>query len=420
MCVFLFTHTIFVLIKFRSRELTQYFRQCKENNELPRQDRLSYIPYPTFIWWSVQERKITPRFIGEFTSPVHYFEALWTDEIMRHICHETGLITHDSKVEKLTPHMVKMFLGQELIRGYIGVTNMRLLWSTKSIIIDYPGKANALWKNHWFAISNELNFDPAFIHRLLIDRFKLHLVPGYNVTVDEIRIPCTHESCSFKNHNRQKPDVWAVESKSLHADNGYLLDFIYPCQEKVPTPSESLFQFATWLLTTERRHHIVADSNFLSALDLPRLETMGIQATISCKNTRPSFIWKRGLEEKLPEGYTRIASSQIGCCIVTRNKGKPKIATTLCYAVNDKARADVKERRDVLNIYDNLKGKADYFGHLYKEQYPHGNHQNWLVTLLLGWFYFALTNSYILYTMRNNELTHKEFIYEIAKFLLSV
>jgi hypothetical protein len=297
---------------------------------------------------------------------------------------------------------------------------MQMLWTTSPISITYPNKENGLWKNHWFAVSANLSFDSKYVHDALVERFKLHLVPGYNVTVDEIRIPCAHEGCPFKNHNRAKPDVWAIESKSLHAENGYLLDFVYPCQDNPPTPSEALFQFAEWLKTTQRRHHLVADSNFLSALDLAKLDAMGFEATISCKSTRPSFIWRDGLAQKIPSGYSRVASSERFCCVCTHNKGTPKIASSLCYAVDDKSRSEVKERRDLLSIYDNLKGKADHFGQLYKGQYPIGTHENWLVVLLTGWFYFSLTNSYILYSTKRDDLTHKEFVFKVAEKLLAV
>jgi hypothetical protein len=76
---------------------------------------------------------------------------------------------------------------------------------------------------------------------------------------------------------------------------------------------------------------------------------------------------------------------------------------------------DVKERRDVLRIYDTYKRGADKFGQLYKAQYPIGYHENWVTTMIIGWFYFAVTNAYILYSMKYNDLTHEQFVYEIAK-----
>jgi hypothetical protein len=366
----------------------------------------------------MKQRVPTARFISDFKSPGQFLDALWTTEIQQLICDATKPVLANKRTGKLTPLVLKKFFGLELMRGYIGTRNILNMWSCGEITINYPGKASQIPKNLWYAISNGIDCDVTALHAKLVERFKLYLVPGYHVTVDEIRIPLSHESCPFKNHNRDKPDIWALESKSLHSCNAYLLDFINPCQEQLPTPKEAFFQFAGYLKTTERHHHMVADSNFLSALDLLTLYDLGFEGTISCKGNRPSFIWKDGLAHKLPAGYTRVASSERLCCICTRSHGKPKIATTLCVAKEGDASLDVKKRREVLRIYDTYKRGADRFGQLYKGQYPIGYHENWLATMIIGWFYFAITNAFILYSMKYDNLTHEQFVYEIAKSLI--
>jgi hypothetical protein len=275
-------------------------------------------------------------------------------------------------------------------------------------------KQKILPKNNWFAISNGLRFKPEQVHSELIRQYKYHVIPGYNVCIDEIRIPCTHESCPFKQHNMNKPDPWAIESKSLHADNGYLLDFICPTLSNRPTPKEAFFQFADWLRTTERQHHLVADSNFLDAESLLKLWDYNLEGTISCKKNRPSYFWNDSLAKNLPPGYTRIASSKRLCLAATNNNGTAKIATTRCYAVPKNSHSNVGERRSILSEYHKYKGAADYFGHLYKTTWPQGCHENWLVTMLVGWFHFTLTNAYLLYSMRYDTLSHKAFVWEIC------
>jgi hypothetical protein len=94
------------------------------------------------------------------------------------------------------------------------------MWRTEGIVISYPEKGAQLGRDHWFALSNGIDFDPAIVHQKLIALYQRHVVPGFHVTVDEIRIPCHHEACPFKNHNRDKPDIWAVES-----DNSYKVQF---------------------------------------------------------------------------------------------------------------------------------------------------------------------------------------------------
>jgi hypothetical protein len=363
----------------------------------------------------LHKKETNGRFLRDFKAPMDFLNALWTDTIVSHICASTQKFYVRGKQVKLTPDQLRKFIGLELMRGVIGIRNLEYMWRTEEIIIQYPGKENSLSKALWYKVSATLSFDPNWLHEKLTTNFQTFLVPGYNILIDEIRIPVGHEDCPVKNHNRDKPDIWAIESKSMHADNGYLIDFINPFLEEVPTPGESVFQFAEVLKKSTRRHHIVCDSNFLSALDILKLHDMGFEATCSCKSNRPSFIWKDGLAKKLPRGYTRIASSQRMCCVATRNQGIPKLATTLCTAVEEKNYFTSKERRAVLNIYDDIKGKADYFGHLYKAQYPMGHHKCWSTTVMLGWFYFTLTNSFILYKMYNGTLTHSQYVYQIAK-----
>jgi hypothetical protein len=372
-----------------------------------------------YYYWNINKKETVYRFIGSYNIPMQFMDAMFDIDIINHICDSTNPFIFGNSNKKLTPRDFYKFIGQELMRGYIGLRNIKDMWSTEGIVISYPEKEYQLGRDHWFALSNGIDFDPSIVHKKLIALYQRHVVPGFHVTVDEIRIPCHHEACPFKNHNRDKPDIWAIESKSLHADNGYLLEFINPCQNTVPTPRDSIFQFTHYLSTTDRRHHIVADSNFLSALDLLDLWDLKFQATISCKNNRPSFIWRDGLAKDLPVSYTRVASNSTLCCIATHNQGTPKIATTLCYAVDDEVDSTIEERRDILKIYDEHKGKADLFGHLYKSQYPVGHHENWKNTMLIGWFYFSLTNAYILYSMKYDKLSHKEFVYQIASNFIS-
>lgn len=349
-----------------------------------------------------------------------FFNCLWTQEIVGHICDKTGDFLCNKKQRALTPTTLNIFLGMELIRGISGIRSVEYLFAKEGFCLNFPFKERCLSRNCWYAVSSSLAFDPFLVHTLLVDRFKVHLVPGTHLCVDELRIPIQHESCPFKNHNVKKPDPWAIESKSLHANNGYLLDFVFPIVEKPPTPKEAVFEFASFLRNTGRKHHIVMDSNFLGALDLLQLKEIGVLATVSCKRDRPSWIWKDGLEKDLPFTYTRVASSTHMCCVATNNQGIPKLASTLFHALDDEENYSPAERRSVLSTYDSLKDRADKFGQMFKAQYPNGHHQSWNTTLLVGWFYFALTNSYILYSTKYDNMSHKDFVSQIAFSLLQV
>lgn len=220
--------------------MIKHFDENEVNMQLDPEEQLKYIPYPVFTWWKVDQRPIVTRYLRGLATPIDYFSALFTDAILDHICLATGDVVHDGITESLTVNQLKRYFGQELMRGYVGLRDVKLLWTEAPISIDYPNKENRLWKNHWFAISANIAFDSEYVHDALVERFKLHLVPGYNVTIDEIRIPCAHELCPYKNHNRAKPDVWAIESKSLHAENGYLLDSFTPVKTiHLPRPRRS-------------------------------------------------------------------------------------------------------------------------------------------------------------------------------------
>lgn len=416
--IFLFLGSVMVI--FRGAQLFEHFETNVDNLQLDEDDQFEYISYPVFVRNMKESKEDVPRFISNFREPVQFLQCLWTHEIMEHICEETGVFKCDKKDCRLPVNDLKVFLGMELIRGISGIRNVKYLFGADGITLDFPHKEKCMTRNYWFAVSSALSFDALFVHTSLVERFKSHLVPGDHLCVDELRIPIQHQSCPFKNHNVKKPDPWAIESKSLHANNGFLLDFVFPLVDKPPTPREAVFEFACYLRNTGRKHHLVMDSNFLSALDLLQLKEKSILATVSCKRDRPSWIWKDGLEKDLPFTYTRVASSTHMCCVATNNQGIPKLATTLFHAVDDEENYESSQRRSILNLYDSLKDRADKFGQLYKAQFPSGHHKSWNTTLLVGWFYFALTNAYILYSTKYDDLTHKQFVFQIANNFLDV
>lgn len=270
------------------------------------------------------------------------------------------------------------------MRGRIGLTNIDMMWSTGDFSVEFPGKAHQLPKNHYYAIASGLDYDPSTLHSMLRESFQAALVPGYFVCIDEIRIPATHYACPYKKYNNKKPDVWAIESKSLHDSSRYLFDFINPVQEKVPTPGESFFTMLQSLKQTKRNHHVTADSNFISALDIPKVTKLGFECTVSCKSDRPSILWKEGLGKGIPVSYSRVASSPAFTAVCTHNKGKVNLATTLYLVKDQKNLYKPENRRLILDKYDETKGYADQFGQLVKTYWPDGGFKKWHVALA-GW-----------------------------------
>lgn len=305
------------------------------------------------------------------------------------------------------------------MKGVIGLVSVEDFYSDKYFTVtDFKGKELLLPRDMFFEISANINFDLKAIYNILISNFQSCMIPGYFVVVDEIRVPCRHFDCEVKKYNREKPDVWAIESKSLHDNNKYLLHFIYPLDEDVPTPKLSVSIFAEYLQTTGRHHHLTMDSNFYSAADFHNIINWGFEATISCKSNSPSWIFEDALMKNLPWGYTRIASNEDCVAVTTRNKGYLNLISNLYTAEDNQDEYVSEDRRTLMNIYDKTKGSADAFGHLYKSYYPNEEFKKYTMTLLVGWLSFAMTNSFILYSLAHDDISHREFVREIAESLL--
>lgn len=305
------------------------------------------------------------------------------------------------------------------MKSVIGLISIEDFWCTQMFVINFKGKENIIPREAYYDVTTTMKLDLTLLHQQLVQTFKEHLLPGFNVCIDEIRIPARHFDCDLKKYNLKKPDVWAIESKSLHDSSSYLLDFVNPLDSPQKTPKEVVETFAGWLLTTGRKHHIVVDSNFLSALDVELFENKGLWMTAGCKSDRPSFLWKDTLAKNLPAGYTRMAKKGNVVAACTKNQGILKLASNYFSVDDNKQKYHPEDRRMIMKIYDANKSFADNFGHLVKAYWPDLKFRNWEMTLLVGWFMYSCTNSYILYKLRGGAESHRQFIFQIAAHLIS-
>jgi Transposase IS4 len=247
---------------------------------------------------------------------------MWNNEIWQLLVGESNFKSKVRKANYLTVDVLKRFFGTILMKGVIGRVSIEDFYLEKFFSLAFEGKSELLPRDMFFEISGNLVYDLKAIYDVLLANFQRHMCPGYYVTIDEIRIPSRHYDCEEKKYNPKKPDVWAIESKSLHDSSKYLLHFIYPLGDNIPTPKESVILFSKYLKSTRRNHHITLDSNFLSAEDIPLLDDngddMGFELTISCMKNRPSKIWKE-LQKDLPRGYTRVISNDdvVASCTLT-------------------------------------------------------------------------------------------------------
>ena len=305
------------------------------------------------------------------------------------------------------------------MKGVIGLRSVDDFYSEKLFTVEFPSKVSLLPKDIFYEVSANLDIDLKSVYDLLIGSFQAHMCPGYWTAIDEIRIPSRHYDCTIKKYNLKKPDVWAIESKSLHDSTSYLLHFIYPLSDPVPTPKQSVAIFVEYLQKSGRNHHVTCDSNFLAADDIPLLSTKSLKFTVSCQKNRPSEIWSKGLQVGLAQSYTRVVSGENMVCACTLNNGFVNLASTYFTVEDNQVLYSSEYRRDVLSLYDETKGYADNFGHLVMSYFPDIKFRNFRMQLLVGWLVYATTNAYILYTRQSDVLTHRAFQSQIAADLMN-
>lgn len=353
--------------------------------------------------------------------PTDFFSIMWDDQIWQSLVGEKNFTPKARATPYLDVPVMKRFFGQILMKGVIGLVSSDDFHKEELFSVEFEGKSQLLPRNVFSEISGNLIFDPKLIYDILLGNFQRHVIPGYYVTIDEVRIPSRHYQCDVKKYNPKKPDVWAIESKCLNDSSKYLLHFIYPLSESVPTPKESVLIFCEYLQSSTRRHHITMDSNFLSANDVPLCDSegnvFGFECTISCKKNRPSEIWKP-LQEELPHGYTRVVENESRICSCTKSNGFVNLASDLFEISDNKDLYKPEDRRTLLNVYDETKGYTDDFGHLVKAYYPDQTFKNYKLQLVVGWFMYACTNAWILYSLKVNEVSHRKFLQQIAAHLL--
>lgn len=328
----------------------------------------------------------------------------------------------DKSTVTLTTNHLDKYLGTVLMKGVLGCPSIEDLWSKFPFVYQYPGKKHQMPRKRFFKISKNLKIPHKKIHKTLVKNFQTHMQASFYVCIDEVRIACRHYLCAFKKYNTKKPDVWAIESKSLNDNNGYLLDFTYPC-----TPSDgksiqrALRRFFAYLEATGRNHNVTMDSNFISAGEISGYSSKNITILAMCKKSRPSWLWKDGLGKNLPRSYTRVVKRTASPPIVaacTFNNGFCNLVSNFFSVTDNEELYQPSKRRTMLQLYDQTKGYGDKFGQIVKSYYPAFHFKNWEMTLLIGWFKYALTNSYILFTLNGGELTHREFLHQIAHDLM--
>ncbi len=353
-------------------------------------------------------------------TPTEIFECLWDWEWFS----DQEKIKLTSRASQtITISLLKRYFGGIIIRGTIGCCSFKDLYGYGPVTLNLPENWNLVPRNVFHDISTKMVFNETnllTIHTGLVDNFQKFLVPGTHTCIDEIRIPSRHYKNEVKKYNCKKPDVWAIESKSLNDSTGYLLDFGFPlAKEQGSTVKSAVLKFINFLSTTGRRHTVTLDSNFLNADEIPLLSREKIFLHAMCSSNRPAWLFKDGLQKELPRSYTRVASSENYVAAATFNNGKANIASN-CFVVHDTdENFTPSKRRELLKYYDQTKGFSDAFGQLVKSYWPDQKFKSWELCMVFGWMKYALTNAFILHKLLNEKSNHREFLFEIgSQYLL--
>jgi hypothetical protein len=204
-----------------------------------------------------------------------------------------------------------------------------------------------------------------------------------------------------------------------------LIDFINPIKEPKLTPKQAAFKLLEYVHSLNSYHHVFLDSNFFNLIDisLATERFKKIKITASVKKNCPSWLFADGIGSNLPSPYTRIAQSENTPSLVAASTHSNKIINLISngFGVQDitEGQPDAKERRLMLETYDEHKGYTDQFDHLVSSYEITHRWKCDQMNLLMGWFQYALTNAYIIYINQiKDPETHKNFLIQVAKEFL--
>jgi Transposase IS4 len=185
--------------------------------------------------------------------PIHYFELFWTPEIWNTLVTNTNAYAYYKEArhkenkggrirwwKAVTLYEMRVFIALSIYIGITGTSNIESFWAKDSNTIHKPMKfmtfyrfeqikryfhispppttSNRLPLSHW-----HLKLEP--LASMLRTTFQTYVVPGQNVSFDEMMVPYSGRSKhTVKMPNKPIPEgfkVWAL------CDKGYLWDFLF-------------------------------------------------------------------------------------------------------------------------------------------------------------------------------------------------
>lgn len=352
-------------------------------------------------------------------TPIQFVQLLWSPPVITHILKKTThSYTPTKREQQFTRSELHKLFGMIIINSIIHFSAMEDFFERTGFQFSYPGKENALSEHRYTLLIANLNFNVEHLRDLLCGAYKRHCTPGTNICIDETRIKSKHLVSSFDllSFNPQKPLRWAIELITINdVLSKYLLHFFLP---KEKTQHEALREVADVVKYSKIKHHLTSDSHFSSYPQAKILQDQNLFFTLGCSsNSKPRELWE-ALGEGLPHYRSRFAQKEDILAATFHRKAKVNILTNF-WKVVEQEYSNGKERKQVLDYYDNTKRGTDQFNRVaasYHYDHPHKDIQH---NLLFGIFELTLTNAYILYKSQvPNPLSHKLFLIDVAREFL--
>jgi hypothetical protein len=409
MYVFVKKHSLVDFLIFRLEEKSTYL--LEQGWTLVKQPHLS-----------LRHRTITPSrtlYTGRAFSPYGFVKLMWPKEVLEHLVTNTNLKLAAEDRKKTTTLELQKYFGHLLIIAILGLRRNEDLWRQKGICIDYPGKEHGIGVKRWPILHSHLSLNPSELHGILRKAFQHHLIPGTLLCVDEARIACKNKGCPYLSYNKQKRDKWAIESLALSDSSRYLYDFTDPTADDKPTAFQWLIICGKALAGQGKEYHLTSDKRFSSLAQAQKLQELGIDCTLCCKANSPTYLFKDCLGENLKQYNVHIAESD-GIIAATYYQKKKLNLVSTWFTVKEKKKATREDRLPMLTHYDDTKRWTDQFDQLFAGYHYNHPHDDWKITLVLGWFGFAHTNAYILFgKVRGKVMDHYDFLMDVAKGYLT-
>lgn len=273
-------------------------------------------------------------------------------------------------------------------------------------------------RDRFLQIQKHLHFNLHFITSRIIANTQRYWHPSTAVAVNELLF-LFKGRYRHKQHIRGKPHATGLKWYSLCDKSGVFYSFWLYQGEKRSTTS-IVTDFAKQL-PSDTQHVVFADSYF-GSLELAReLLRQGRHCVLSCKQTRPSFLFKDWLGKDLRKGeFVGASSKEERLLAVTFNdKRKCNFLTSL----HNNSSETIKSKKDdskktiptVARDYTYNMNCVDRGDAFVNNHFYHHRHKKWNLAALHVLIKLALVNAWILFNnLRGKTTEQRQFLIAVC------